>query len=131
MTLLTMTLLPMERHCSSRPRSRYTYYDPTYYDAPTYGETLQLSPEKQARHSALYGALHGCTVSTIVHRTGRREVHHIQHDTTTIHSGARHVAVWVTQLSHTHTPQAPGIFWRCLCEGHTEVSLPIWWPLAV
>ena len=24
-----------------------------------------------------------------------------------------------------------GRFWRCLAEGHAEVSLPSWWPLAV
>ena len=27
--------------------------------------------------------------------------------------------------------EAHGRFWRCLCEGHAEVTLPSWWPLAV
>lgn len=27
--------------------------------------------------------------------------------------------------------EAHGQFWRCLRDGHTEVTLPGWWPLAV
>eukprot|EP00964_Phaeocystis_antarctica_P144626 scaffold110474_cov54-Phaeocystis_antarctica.AAC.1 len=76
------------------------------------GETLQLSLEKQARHSIQHGALHGAP--HIVHRI---------------------VPGTYTAPALLHHPiqpiQAPGIFWRCLCEGHTEVTLPSWWPLAV